>query len=167
MVKVTPKRCRILKEGFHTKHPTIDCHSVHKNTTPTNCSRARRTARSALNKTDRSFLRKFQFDYMVVDEGHTLKNPKGLRYKNLNKFKTKHRLLLTGTPCQNNAKELMSLLCFLMPLFDRKSKKRRGHDDDDDDDGGERMLEYFVQIESSSKGGGNDGDAKRPARART
>ncbi len=115
---------------------------------------------SSENKTDRSFLRKFQFDYMVVDEGHTLKNPKGLRYKNLNKFKTKHRLLLTGTPCQNNAKELMSLLCFLMPLFDRKSKKRRGHDDDDDDDGGERMLEYFVQIESSSKGGGNDGDAK-------
>eukprot|EP00577_Skeletonema_sp_RCC1716_P002404 CAMPEP_0113411986 /NCGR_PEP_ID=MMETSP0013_2-20120614/22582_1 /TAXON_ID=2843 ORGANISM="Skeletonema costatum, Strain 1716" /NCGR_SAMPLE_ID=MMETSP0013_2 /ASSEMBLY_ACC=CAM_ASM_000158 /LENGTH=1115 /DNA_ID=CAMNT_0000298425 /DNA_START=26 /DNA_END=3373 /DNA_ORIENTATION=+ /assembly_acc=CAM_ASM_000158 len=116
---------------------------------------------SSENKADRSFLRKFQFDYMVVDEGHTLKNPKGLRYKNLNKFKTKHRLLLTGTPCQNNAKELMSLLCFLMPLFDRKkkaSKKRRGHDDDDDDDGGERMLEYFVQIEG--RGGGNDGDAK-------
>ena len=29
---------------------------------------------SSENKTDRSFLRKFQFDYMVVDEGHTLKN---------------------------------------------------------------------------------------------
>lgn len=116
---------------------------------------------SSENKADRSFLRKFQFDYMVVDEGHTLKNPKGLRYKNLNKFRTKHRLLLTGTPCQNNAKELMSLLCFLMPLFDRKnkaSKKRRGHDDDDDDDGGERMLEYFVQIEG--RGSGSDGDAK-------
>jgi len=116
---------------------------------------------SSENKADRSFLRKFHFDYMVVDEGHTLKNPKGMRYKNLNKFKTKHRLLLTGTPCQNNPKELMSLLCFLMPLFDRKnkaSKKRRGHDDDDDDDGGERMLEYFVQIEG--RGGGSDGDAR-------
>ena len=117
---------------------------------------------SSENKTDRNFLRKFQFDYMVVDEGHTLKNAKGLRYKNLNKFNTKHRLLLTGTPCQNNAKELMSLLCFLMPLFDRKkkaSKKRRtSDDDDDDDDGGERMLEYFVQLEGG--GDGNEGDTK-------
>ncbi len=116
---------------------------------------------SSENKTDRNFLRKFQFDYMIVDEGHTLKNAKGLRYKNLNKFKTEHRLLLTGTPCQNSPKELMSLLCFLMPLFDGKkkaSKKRRGHDDDDDDDGGERMLEYFVQLEGG--GSGNDGDAK-------
>ena len=55
---------------------------------------------SSENKSDRNFLRKFQFDYMVVDEGHTLKNAKGLRYKNLNKFKTSHRLLLTGTPVQ-------------------------------------------------------------------
>ena len=47
------------------------------------------------NKGDRSFLRKFEFDYLVVDEGHTLKNPKGLRYQNLNKFKTSHRLFLT------------------------------------------------------------------------
>lgn len=44
----------------------------------------------------RSFLRKFPFDYLVVDEGHTLKNPKGLRYQNLNKFQTRARLLLTG-----------------------------------------------------------------------
>ena len=113
---------------------------------------------SSENKTDRNFLRKFQFDYMIVDEGHTLKNAKGLRYKNLNKFKTSHRLLLTGTPVQNSPKELMSLLCFLMPLFEGKkkaSKKRRGHDDDDDDDGGERMLEYFVQLEGGS---GNDDD---------
>lgn len=87
-----------------------------------------------------------------------LKNPKGLRYQNLNKMTTTHRLLLTGTPVQNSPKELMSLLCFLMPLFDTKTKrkKRRGYDNDSDDenDGGERMLEYFVQLE-----GGSSGDA--------
>ena len=114
------------------------------------------------NKGDRSFLRKFNFDYLVVDEGHTLKNPKGLRYQNLNKFQTKSRLLLTGTPVQNSPKELMSLLCFLMPLFDRKtksSKRKRGYADDSDDenDGGERMLEYFVQLE----GGSDDARAYR------
>ena len=116
------------------------------------------------NKGDRSFLRKFEFDYLVVDEGHTLKNPKGLRYQNLNKFKTSHRLLLTGTPVQNSPKELMSLLCFLMPLFDSKTKsskrKKRGYesDDDGDNDGGERMLEYFVQLEGGS---GDDAQAYR------
>lgn len=107
------------------------------------------------NKGDRSFLRKFEFDYLVVDEGHTLKNPKGLRYMNLNKFQTSHRLLLTGTPVQNSAKELMSLLCFLMPLFDTKtkSKMKRGYgEDDDDNDGGERMLEYFVHLEGDGEG---------------
>jgi len=56
---------------------------------------------------DRDFLRKFDFDYMVVDEGHLLKNAKGLRYKNLDRFKTRHRLLLTGTPVQNTPKELI------------------------------------------------------------
>ena len=85
-------------------------------------------------------------------------NPKGLRYQNLNKFRTSHRLLLTGTPVQNSPKELMSLLCFLMPLFDSKtkssSKRKKGYsnDSDDENDGGERMLEYFVHLE----GGAND-----------
>lgn len=46
---------------------------------------------------DRSFLRKFKFDYLVVDEAHCLKNPHGARYRNLDKFDTSHRLLLTGT----------------------------------------------------------------------
>ena len=44
---------------------------------------------------DRAFLRKFAWDYMVVDEGHVLKNAKGLRYKSLDSFSTMHRLLLT------------------------------------------------------------------------
>ena len=46
---------------------------------------------------DRSFLRKFKFDYLVVDEAHCLKNPRGARYRNLDRFSTSHRLLLTGT----------------------------------------------------------------------
>lgn len=63
-----------------------------------------------------------------------------------------------GTPVQNSPKELMSLLTFLMPLFDRKtksSKRNRGDDSDDENDGGERMLEYFVHLE-----GGSGDDAK-------
>lgn len=83
---------------------------------------------------------------MVVDEAHMLKNAQGTRYKSLDKFDTGHRLLLTGTPVQNNPKELMCLLCFLMPLFSRKSS---GYYDDDDskNNGGEHMLEHFVSLE--------------------
>jgi SNF2 family DNA or RNA helicase len=100
---------------------------------------------------DRNFLRKFQFDYMVVDEAHCLKNPRGLRYRNLDKFETSHRLLLTGTPVQNSPKELMSLLCFLMPLFSR-SKGGNGFDCDEEskNDGGASMLQHFVSLESSN-----------------
>jgi len=46
---------------------------------------------------DRKFLGKIQFDYLVVDEAHSLKNPKGKRYQELDRIKTSHRLLLTGT----------------------------------------------------------------------
>lgn len=46
---------------------------------------------------DRKFLSKIKFDYMVVDEAHSLKNPKGKRYQELDKIQTSHRLLLTGT----------------------------------------------------------------------
>ena len=105
---------------------------------------------------DRNFLKRFQFNYLVVDEGHTLKNPEGARYKNLNKFKTKHRILLTGTPVQNNAKELMALLTFLMPLF-KKPKRKSYQSDEDADDGGAKMLEHFVSINGEDGEGEDDG----------
>mmetsp|Transcript_14357 Transcript_14357/g.16695 ORF Transcript_14357/g.16695 Transcript_14357/m.16695 type:complete len:1184 (-) Transcript_14357:410-3961(-) len=93
---------------------------------------------------DRNFLRKFDWNYMVVDEAHCLKNPKGARYRNMDKFNTQRRLLLTGTPVQNSPKELMSLLCFLMPLFTNEAS---GFDENDSNDGGARMLEHFVRME--------------------
>ncbi|GFH51369.1 SWI/SNF-related matrix-associated actin-dependent regulator of chromatin subfamily A containing DEAD/H box 1 [Chaetoceros tenuissimus] len=97
---------------------------------------------------DRSFLRKFDWNFMVVDEAHCLKNPKGKAYRNLDAFNTDRRLLLTGTPVQNSPKELMSLLCFLMPLFSREASS---FDEDDNNDGGARMLEYFVRLEAVGK----------------
>jgi SWI/SNF-related matrix-associated actin-dependent regulator of chromatin subfamily A containing DEAD/H box 1 len=47
---------------------------------------------------------------------------------------------------QNSPKELMSLLCFLMPLFSRKSSDE--FDDTQGHDGGESMLQYFVSMQS-------------------
>nr|XP_006826001.1 PREDICTED: SWI/SNF-related matrix-associated actin-dependent regulator of chromatin subfamily A containing DEAD/H box 1-like [Saccoglossus kowalevskii] len=64
---------------------------------------------------DKNLFKKLDFHYMIIDEAHMLKNMNSLRYKNMMKIRAKRRLLLTGTPLQNNLLELMSLLCFIMP----------------------------------------------------
>ncbi|KAM7017814.1 SWI/SNF-related matrix-associated actin-dependent regulator of chromatin subfamily A containing DEAD/H box 1A [Tautogolabrus adspersus] len=67
------------------------------------------------NENDRSLFRKLRLSYAVFDEGHMLKNMNTLRYRHLMAINAEHRLLLTGTPLQNNLLELMSLLNFIMP----------------------------------------------------
>uniref|UniRef100_A0A672LS90 SWI/SNF-related matrix-associated actin-dependent regulator of chromatin subfamily A containing DEAD/H box 1 n=1 Tax=Sinocyclocheilus grahami TaxID=75366 RepID=A0A672LS90_SINGR len=67
------------------------------------------------NYYDRSLFRKLRLKYAVFDEGHMLKNMNSLRYHHLMAINAEHRLLLTGTPLQNNLLELMSLLNFIMP----------------------------------------------------
>uniref|UniRef100_A0A673JXA2 SWI/SNF-related matrix-associated actin-dependent regulator of chromatin subfamily A containing DEAD/H box 1 n=1 Tax=Sinocyclocheilus rhinocerous TaxID=307959 RepID=A0A673JXA2_9TELE len=67
------------------------------------------------NVYDRSLFRKLRLKYAVFDEGHMLKNMNSLRYRHLMAINAEHRLLLTGTPLQNNLLELMSLLNFIMP----------------------------------------------------
>jgi SWI/SNF-related matrix-associated actin-dependent regulator 1 of chromatin subfamily A len=73
---------------------------------------------------DRNFFqRQLNLEYSVYDEAHMLKNMNTLRYKNLLETRSKRRLLLTGTPLQNNLIELISLLFFVMPdVFQRKSQ---------------------------------------------
>ncbi|KAK7120341.1 hypothetical protein R3I94_020366 [Phoxinus phoxinus] len=67
------------------------------------------------NNSDRSLFCKLKLEYAVFDEGHLLKNMNSLRYRHLMAINAKYRLLLTGTPLQNNLLELMSLLNFIMP----------------------------------------------------
>ncbi|KAJ2995542.1 hypothetical protein HDV02_000659 [Globomyces sp. JEL0801] len=64
---------------------------------------------------DRKHLDKLSWKYIVVDEGHRLKNLDCKLIKELKKYTSANRLLLTGTPLQNNLSELWSLLNFLMP----------------------------------------------------
>ncbi|KAG9101373.1 hypothetical protein FRC06_003106 [Ceratobasidium sp. 370] len=51
----------------------------------------------------------------VFDEGHVLKNFQSQRYQQLMKIQARWRLLLTGTPLQNNLQELVSLISFILP----------------------------------------------------
>jgi ATP-dependent DNA helicase len=64
---------------------------------------------------DRKFLAKYNFKYLVVDEGHRLKNFDCKLIRELKYIPTANKLLLTGTPLQNNLPELWSLLHFLLP----------------------------------------------------
>lgn len=70
---------------------------------------------AAGNKYDIAFLRGCSFNVVVYDEGHMLKNSTSERFAKLMRIHAKFRLLLTGTPLQNNLRELMSLLEFIMP----------------------------------------------------
>ncbi|ORZ18553.1 SNF2 family N-terminal domain-domain-containing protein [Absidia repens] len=64
---------------------------------------------------DRNFLRRLRCKSMILDEGHMLKNYTSARYSHLMRLNVPFRLLLTGTPLQNNLQELVSLLIFIMP----------------------------------------------------
>ena len=64
---------------------------------------------------DQLIFRRKAWHYMILDEAHNIKNFQSLRWQTLLTFRTRARLLLTGTPLQNNLTELWSLLYFLMP----------------------------------------------------
>ncbi|KAA8904703.1 hypothetical protein TRICI_005400 [Trichomonascus ciferrii] len=57
------------------------------------------------------------WNYCVLDEGHIIKNPSSKLTKAVKTFNANHRLILSGTPIQNNVLELWSLFDFLMPGF--------------------------------------------------
>ncbi|NXS11056.1 SMRCD regulator, partial [Neodrepanis coruscans] len=74
------------------------------------------TYNSAISSSDdRGLFRRLKLNYAIFDEGHMLKNMSSIRYQHLMTINAKNRLLLTGTPVQNNLLELMSLLNFVMP----------------------------------------------------
>ena len=64
---------------------------------------------------DHSSFRRFKWQYFILDEAQHIKNFKSQRWQLLLNFPSLGRLLLTGTPLQNNLMELWSLMHFLMP----------------------------------------------------
>lgn len=68
---------------------------------------------------DAQYFQKVKWQYMILDEAQAIKSSQSSRWKVLLGFNCRNRLLLTGTPIQNNMQELWALLHFIMPtLFD-------------------------------------------------
>lgn len=64
---------------------------------------------------EKNSLCKIKYGYLIIDEAHRIKNEKAKLSTVVRQYECEHRLLLTGTPLQNNLHELWALLNFLMP----------------------------------------------------
>ncbi|KAH9624629.1 hypothetical protein KSS87_000784 [Heliosperma pusillum] len=64
---------------------------------------------------DSKCFKRKKWKYLILDEAHLIKNWKSQRWQTLLNFNSKRRILLTGTPLQNDLMELWSLMHFLMP----------------------------------------------------
>lgn len=109
----------------------------------------------AVGEDDNKFLRKHvQPSVCVYDEAHALRNTNSKRYRQLTRIPADFRILLTGTPLQNNLQELVAILAFIMPdMFHDKHEQ----------------LQYVFQHKATTKSADHTAllSAQRIARART
>jgi SNF2 family DNA or RNA helicase len=74
---------------------------------------------------DVNFLRKYNFNYIVLDESQAIKNPESQRYKAARLLNSRNKLVLTGTPIENNTFDLYGQLSFACPgLLGNKTQFR-------------------------------------------
>jgi SWI/SNF-related matrix-associated actin-dependent regulator of chromatin subfamily A member 5 len=82
--------------------------------------------------TEQNALGRVKWSYIVIDEAHRIKNENSLLSKSVRTFVSDARLLLTGTPLQNNLHELWALLNFLLPnIFGSAEEFDQWFKDDD------------------------------------
>lgn len=94
---------------------------------------------------EKSSFKKFAWQYIIIDEAHRIKNEESMLSQIIRMFQSRNRLLITGTPLQNNLHELWALLNFLLPdvfsdseAFDQWFQNKEG---DDESKGGNLVLQ--------------------------
>jgi hypothetical protein len=70
-------------------------------------------------------MKKFSFDYVILDESQAIKNPASARYKAVRLLHSRNRLTLTGTPVENNTFDLFAQMSFLNPMLFGSEKRFR------------------------------------------
>lgn len=81
---------------------------------------------------DITILKDFEFEYVVLDEAQTIKNPTSQIARASRLLQARHRLALSGTPIENNAGDLWSIFEFLNPGMLGRSTAFRSHVSDPD-----------------------------------
>ena len=96
---------------------------------------------------EKSALKKFSFEYIVIDEAHRIKNVDSILSQIVRSFMSRGRLLITGTPLQNNMKELFALLNFICPeiFSDYADLESFLHKDDAEAEGDEEKSKKVVE----------------------
>lgn len=102
---------------------------------------------------DSKYLQNIPWKFIIVDEGHRLKNLDCKLIRELKTYRSANRLLLTGTPLQNNLSELYSLLNFIMPdVFSDKS-------------GFEELFSAAIEFTDASQADGEESSFKNEINA--
>ncbi|UYI26594.1 SNF2-like protein [Encephalitozoon cuniculi] len=96
----------------------------------------------------RSILNTVKWSYIVIDEAHRIKNEHSLLSKIVRIFSCDHRLLITGTPLQNNVHELWALLNFIVPEIFNDAEKFESYVMNIDEGDGEaiRRIRSVLQL---------------------
>ncbi|EIN12993.1 SNF2 family DNA-dependent ATPase [Punctularia strigosozonata HHB-11173 SS5] len=96
---------------------------------------------------EKSALKKLSFEYIVIDEAHRIKNVDSILAQIVRSFSSRGRLLITGTPLQNNLKELFALLNFICPeiFSDYADLESFLHKDDETAEGDEDKSKKVVE----------------------
>jgi len=68
-----------------------------------------------VTRVDIDELKSFYFNYIILDESQNIKNPASKSFKAVRSLKSKHKLILSGTPVENSVGDLWSQLTFLNP----------------------------------------------------
>ena len=91
---------------------------------------------------EKATLKKFDWQYIIIDEAHRIKNEESLLSQIIRMFHSRNRLLITGTPLQNNLRELWALLNFIVPdvFAENESFDEWFQKDSDNENGGEDQV---------------------------
>lgn len=62
-----------------------------------------------------NFLKQIDFNYIILDESQQIKNPESMRYKMVMMLKSRNKIIMTGTPLENNSMDLYAQFSFVCP----------------------------------------------------
>jgi len=68
-----------------------------------------------ISRVDIEILKSFFYEYIILDESQNIKNPASKSFKSVKTLKSKHKLILSGTPVENSVNDLWTQMSFINP----------------------------------------------------